>query len=196
MVSSQRDRRILFVLGSLTVGGTETQLALLAERLKQRGWSVDVLPVEKAGAAGRAARTAPAYRVDDGGYEHAGTRMSRMASLVACEARLFWLILRSRPDVVHGFLPLTNFMGALTGRMAFAPLVVTSKRALGKHQDRRPGWKWLDRIANAVRTSSPPIRMPWPPIPQRATDTTLRASSSFPNGVDFARFDRSDPHAR
>ena len=39
--------RILFVLGSLTVGGTEGQLALLAEHLKMRGWIIDIFPIRK-----------------------------------------------------------------------------------------------------------------------------------------------------
>ena len=45
MVSDTGRGRILFVLGSLTVGGTETQLALLAEGLKTRGWVIDVFPL-------------------------------------------------------------------------------------------------------------------------------------------------------
>ena len=131
----------------------------------------------------------------DGGYQHAsGTRMSRMVRLAACEARLFWHALRSRPDVVHGFLPLTNFMSAVTGRMAFVSRVVTSKRALNRHQDRRPAWKRLDRMANVlsdvVTANSQAV----------AADTNARDGYDIarivviPNGVDFSRLDGADRH--
>ena len=194
MVNSQRNRRILFVLGSLTMGGTETQLALLAAGLKNRGWDVDVFPLEKSGVLVDQLERA-GVNVWDGGYQHAsGTRMSRMVRLAACEARLFWHALRSRPDVVHGFLPLTNFMSAVTGRMAFISRVVTSKRALNRHQDRRPAWKRLDRMANVlsdvVTANSQAV----------AADTSARDGYDIarivviPNGIDFSRLDGADRH--
>jgi hypothetical protein len=50
MVNNQGNGRILFAVGSLTVGGAESQLAMLAERLKMRGWTIEVFPLEKSGA--------------------------------------------------------------------------------------------------------------------------------------------------
>src|ERR1043166_6471654 len=82
MVNSQRKRRILFVLGSLTRGGTETQLALLAGGLKARGWFVDVFPLEKLGVLVDQLERA-GVRVLDGGYQHATrTKIDRMSRLV------------------------------------------------------------------------------------------------------------------
>lgn len=187
-------RRVLFVLGTLTTGGTETQLVLLATGLKQRGWAVDVFPLEKIGALVEPLERA-GVRVLDGGYRHAhGTRISRLLRLAACEARLAWHVVRTRPAVLHGFLPLTNFMSAVTGRLAFAPLIVTSKRALGRHQDHHPAWKRFDRIANGlsdiVTANSNAV----------ATDTNARDGYDLnrivviPNGVDFGRLDQVDRH--
>lgn len=186
------NRRILFVLGSLTVGGTEVQLALLAERLKMRGWAIDIFPVEKSGALVERLERAGIV-VGDSGYNRA-TRMSRLASLVSYEARLVWRILRSRPGVLHAFLPLTNFLGALAGRAAFVRLVVTSRRALGRHQDRHPAWRWLDRIANAwsdvITANSRAV----------ASDTEMRDGYDasriivIPNGVDFTGIDEAYGH--
>ena len=59
--------RILFVLGSLAVGGTETQLALLAERLTRRGWVVEIFLLEKSGALIERLEQA-GVQVSDGGY--------------------------------------------------------------------------------------------------------------------------------
>jgi glycosyltransferase involved in cell wall biosynthesis len=190
-MSTPDKRRILFVVGSLTVGGAETQLAMLAERLKMRGWIIDVFPLEKSGPLVERLQRAGVH-VIDGGYDSRGrTKIGRLASLVVCEARLVWCVLRLRPDVVHGFLPLTNFMSALAGRITFAPLVITSKRALGRHQDRHPVWKWFDRIANAlsdvITANSQAV----------ASDTHARDRYDvlrivvIPNGLDFSRLDRA-----
>ena len=191
MVRNQGNRRILFVVGSLTVGGTESQLALLAERLKMRGWVVDVFLLEKTGSlVERLERTG--IRLIDGRYDFARrTRIGALTTLVLCEARLVWRVLRSQPDVVHGFLPLTNFMSATAGRLMFAPSVITSKRALGGHQDRHPGLRWLDKIANAlsdvITANSRAV----------ALDTQARDGYDasrivvIPNGLNFTRFDEA-----
>jgi glycosyltransferase involved in cell wall biosynthesis len=186
--------RILFAVGSLTVGGSESQLAMLAQRLKMRGWTIDVFPLEKSGPLVERLERAGIH-VIDGGYDATRrTKIGRLASLVGCEARLVWRVLRSRPDVVHGFLPLTNFMCALAGRVAFAPLVITSKRALGRHQDRHPAWRWLDRVANAwshvITANSRAV----------ASDTQARDGYDvlrivvIPNGLDFNRLDEACHH--
>ena len=45
-----RRGRVLFVVGSLAVGGAESQFLMLAERLKMRGWSVIVFALKRSGA--------------------------------------------------------------------------------------------------------------------------------------------------
>src|ERR1700704_436387 len=98
--------RVLFVLGSLAVGGTETQLALLAEGLTMRGWAVEIFLLEKSGALIERLERA-GIQISDGGYASGrGAKIGRLAAVIGCEVRLFWRALRSRPDVVHGFLPL------------------------------------------------------------------------------------------
>jgi glycosyltransferase involved in cell wall biosynthesis len=194
MVSNTGRGRILFVLGSLTVGGTETQLALLAERLKTRGWAIDVFPLAKSGQLVERLERAGVYVIDGRYASTRRTKIGRLASLIVCEARLVWRVLRSRPDVVHGFLPLTNFMSALAGHIAFAPLVITSKRALGRHQDRYPAWRWLDRVANVwsdvITANSRAV----------ASDTQVRDGYDvsrivvIPNGLDFTRLDHARVH--
>ena len=114
--------------------------------------------------------------------------------MIGCELRLFWRALRSRPDVVHGFLPLANFMSALAARIAFVPVLVTSKRALGNHQDRLFVWRWLDLTANAlsnvVTANSQAV----------AGDTEARDGYDasrivvIPNGLDFSRLDAAAGH--
>jgi glycosyltransferase involved in cell wall biosynthesis len=135
--------------------------------------------------------------VSDGAYDPSpGTRIVKLTAVCICEARLLWRILRFRPDVVHGFLPLTNFMSAVAGQLTRVPLIITSKRALGRHQDRRPASKWLDRIANAlsdvITANSQAV----------ANDTQARDGYDvsrivvIPNGLDFTRLDEARQNRR
>jgi len=151
---------------------------------------VDVFLFEKTGLLIEQLRQA-GVPMQDGGYRTLGSKIRKLISISLCQARLFWRLLWLRPDVVHGFLPLPNFMGAVAGRMAFVPLVITSKRALGRYQDRDPGFRWLDRIANAlshVITAN-----------SRAVARDAQARDGYdisrivviPNGLDFSRFDET-----
>src|SRR5262249_7989226 len=70
--------------------------------------------------------------------------------LARAQLRLCALALTWKPEVIHGFLPLTNLMTGLAGRFARVRRVITSRRALGMHQERQPGWATFDRLANRL----------------------------------------------
>jgi glycosyltransferase involved in cell wall biosynthesis len=193
MVNTRKVPSILFTIGSFTVGGTESQLVMLVERLVARGWRVSVFGLEKSGQlVERFERTGA--RVLDGGYRATASAYIKALQLGVCEIRLLWNALTTRPDVIHSFLPLCNFMSTLAGRMAFVPLLITSKRALAKHQDRHPNLKWMDRIANAlsdvITANSQAV----------ASDTHARDGYDvsriivIPNGLDFNRLDEARHH--
>ncbi|TIS12850.1 MAG: hypothetical protein E5X07_39225, partial [Mesorhizobium sp.] len=76
--------------------------------------------------------------------------MKAMLVLSAAVASLVIRIALLRPTAVHALLPLTNFLGAVAGRIAFARLVITARRGLGNHQERWPRLKRMDRIANGL----------------------------------------------
>ena len=88
----------------------------------------------------------------------------------------------------------SQFPGSLAARVAFVPLVVTSKRGLGMHQERHPQWKWIDRAANAlsdvVTANSRAV----------ADDAQLRDGYDasriivIPNGLDFDGLDDLQQH--
>ncbi len=181
-------RRILFVIGSLDRGGTESQLAILAAQLLKRGWSVAVFVLDKSGSLVLTLE-GNGIHVFDGRYRF-GTQLPliKLLLLAKCQWRLMRCLLGYRPSVVHAFLPLTNFMGSLAAQLNRVPLIVTSRRGLGKHQDRHPYLRWLDWTANAfshvVTANSHAVAADV----ERRDGYPASQIAVIPNGLDFDLF--------
>lgn len=181
---------VLFVIGSLTIGGTEKQLAMLTKGLKARGWQVTIFAFDASGILAGELRQA-GIRIIDGGYRSSLSRVGKIANLLSCQFKLTTLLRRERPRIVHGFLPPATFVSALAARLARTQVSIISKRAMGTHQERIPILKWLDRAANAmadiVTANSAAV----------AEDTATRDGYPLadiiviPNGLDFTAIDRA-----
>ena len=138
---------VVFVIGSMRIGGAEKQLALLANGLAQRGWQVDIFCLE--GSEGLADGVlAPEVRLHSGGWNSLQPRWLKILLLLRAQWRLAALCVRARADVVHAFLPLANLIGAVAGKITARRMVITSRRALGTHQDKNRLWIATDRVAN------------------------------------------------
>ena len=70
--------------------------------------------------------------------------------VILAELKLFQIIQDLKPLVVHSFLPLVTFMGVLAGRVLRVPLVISSRRALGTHQERHAVLRPFDLAANRL----------------------------------------------
>lgn len=141
------NKSILFCIGSLEVGGAEKQLVLLVEALQSRGWHCEVAVLEAGGELTDRLLACGAK------IHRLGFRTGR-GPLIILEIfkslwKLFWLIRQSHYPIVHGYLPLANFLVALPAWLNRVPRIFTSKRALGTHQDRHPLWKFFEKTANA-----------------------------------------------
>lgn len=142
------NKKVLFSVGSLNVGGAETQLTLLIEGLISRGWQCDVFVLQQEGPlverlqqAGAGIHT-PGFKTGRGPLIFVEILKS---IFMAC-----MLIRKNRYRVVHGYLPLANFIIASAAYICRVPQIYTSKRALGTHQDRHPMWRRFDNIANRL----------------------------------------------
>ncbi len=152
MPEQKKVDKILFVIGSLQLGGAERQIVLLATELAKRGKIVKLFSLEGDGPL-RQPLEAAGVTVIDSGYNSQAPFWKKLMLLAGSECRLIWVAATWRPKVLHAFLPLTNFMGAFAGRLAGVKHIITSRRALGTHQERHPWWAKLDRLTNYLSTA-------------------------------------------
>lgn len=139
--------RILFVIGSLELGGAESQMLMLVRELTRQKIDCEVFAVQASGAL-RDAFDELGIQVHCGRYDSTSGKLAKGFQLI----RAAWILWRCarRATVLQAYLPLTNFMGACAGYLAGVDKIITCRRGLGNHQERHPGWKLFDRIANAL----------------------------------------------
>lgn len=139
---------LFFVIGSCEIGGAEKQMLTLVRALQAHGFSCHVFSLQRGGAL-HSHFVELGVPVHSGGLKK-GDMVHKPWKLLSAELRLLMILKRIKPSVIHSFLPLITFMGAVAGRVCRVPLVITSRRALGNHQDRYVILKVLDKIANVL----------------------------------------------
>lgn len=129
-------RRILYVIGSLELGGAERHLVLIAPRLRALGWQPTVYCVER---KGRQSDILEAAGVDVIGppsdMPHPRPALAPRALRLALSAcKLFGLTVTRRPAIAHFFLPGAYLIGAPLAMLARVPVRVMSRRSLNLYQ--------------------------------------------------------------
>lgn len=138
-------RTVLLVIGQLHLGGTERQLALLAQSLKRAGVDVHVAALYDGGHYEQALRAAgiPVWR-------GSVARKSQVLKLLVSLVRFFLYVRRLKPDVLHAFLLHTCVIAGPMARAARVPVVVAGRRSLGDHLDGRPGLELAQRLTSGT----------------------------------------------
>lgn len=137
---------ILYVIRSLEKGGTEDQLIALVRHVHRKTHQCHVFVLEPGGRH-ESTLSDLCVSVHSGGLKHSDIHRAPW-KLIFALWQLIKLTRHLRPQVVHSFLPLSTFMGAMAGRITRVPLNITSRRALATHQERHSILKLLDRFAN------------------------------------------------
>lgn len=142
---------IVFTIGSLELGGAENQMLMLIQGLVSQQYHCEVAVLDSRGPHRKRLEQLNVC-VHDLGYRSEDMLPIRLSQIVRGVFRLCRLAITRKPDVVQGYLPLTNFMGALAGTVAGTRTVITCRRGLGTHQDRHKLWALFDRITNRLST--------------------------------------------
>jgi glycosyltransferase involved in cell wall biosynthesis len=143
----QTDRssaNILFVISSLSVGGTEKHLVSISRALRSRGWNVAVYStggsgplVKELGIGG--VRVIPAPNLC--GISAIG----RIFRLPITALHLLGVLLKERFAVVHFFLPEAYLVGAPLALLAGVKLRIMSRRSLNVYQSKHWVASFLER---------------------------------------------------
>lgn len=139
---------ILYLIGSLEVGGAEMQVLHLVRGLHGRGCRCRLFVLQSGGPLAQPFSRL-GVEVTSGGLQ-SGDLRTKPWKLLPAVLRLQRCIRRSGPDILHAFLPLMTFLGAAAGRLGGVGGIVTGKRALGTHQDRYPFLRPLDMLADSM----------------------------------------------
>lgn len=186
-------RSIVYVIGSMGKGGAESQLLMLMLGLPKGEFAPYLFTLETRGPLLDLVKSA-SIPIIDGGYDSQAANFLKILQLLRASLRLWSLLRHNKVSVVHGFLPLTNLIAALIGKIANTSLIVTSRRALNKHQDRVPGWRYVDflssHLSHIVTANAEAVR-----------DDTLRREGGNPakvrviyNGLDVKHFNKPITH--
>ena len=153
--------KITYVLPNVESGGTERHVLALARRLDRTRFDLSLATTAGGGALyGDFSSLMPVTVLGDplrgkrfrtGPLEHIRT--------VATVARG---LRRSRPDVLHSYLPAANVIGPIAARIAGVPRVIVSKRALADYKERFPLLRRIEplgnRLADVVLVNSDAVR--------------------------------------
>lgn len=184
---------ILFVIGSCEIGGAEMQLLKLVKNLHGKFARCSLFILQNEGALIGQYREM-GIPLFFGGLSK-GDLSTAPWKIIHAEIRLIKTILRTRPDIIHCFLPLITFMGSMAGRLVGHRKVVISRRALGTHQDRYPILIPFDRIANylsrAVTVNSKAV---WKDVVNRDRIKPEKLILIY-NGLDASIYEVDDTHA-
>ena len=145
--------RILFVIGTLDVGGAERQLVELASHLDKRFVPTVCCLFDRGALADELERSGVQVMV--GGISHVRRhrglrRLVALARLPAEFIRLWWRVRRLGPAILHGFLFHSYIIGAFVGRLAGVPVIVAGRRSLSHFKRHHPVLRFVERVANGL----------------------------------------------
>lgn len=138
---------ILYVVGSLDIGGSERHLVLITPNLKPLGWRPVIYCMTHRGIL--------AEHLEQQGVEIIGppfitrseSKSVKLLALIASAFKLLGTMLRRQPGIAHFFLPMAYLVGAPLAILARVPVCVMSRRSLNIYQKNHP---FLRRIELAL----------------------------------------------
>jgi glycosyltransferase involved in cell wall biosynthesis len=188
-LSTGERRPLLYVIGSLNIGGTERHLSMVARGLVKRGWQVVVYSLTGRGPLAPELQKAgvivahPPMQVGPISFR----RLKILRRLVGV-IHLFKTMALGRFAIAHFYLPHAYFIGAPLAFCARIPLRVMSRRSSNLYQKKRLFTRQAERVlhktvdvvvANSMRV--------WGELHDGEHLPTARLALIY-NGVDLDRF--------
>lgn len=147
--AQKKPKNVLYVIGSLSVGGAERHVVSVASGLKQRGWSCSVFAISRKGPL-------EAQLVEEGIDVRGpalpdyldrvlGRRAAAWTKLIISLNLLAVHLIRNRNTIVHFFLPAAYIFGGLTAWFVGSRPRIMSRRSLNRYQLKHPMYAKIER---------------------------------------------------
>lgn len=146
---------ILYVIGSLDVGGAEQHLAQVAPALKRRGWEVEIYCLGKRGVlADQLEREKVRVSCVPLTARTKMTLLYRVSRIIVAAAAFTLFLLRRRPTIVHFFLPGAYIIGGPCAFLARIKIRLMSRRSLNDYQANSPLAARIERALHRTLTAA------------------------------------------
>ncbi|WP_339729012.1 glycosyltransferase [uncultured Pseudomonas sp.] len=150
-------RRILYVIGSLEVGGAERHVVQVAMRLKKRGWEPELFVLTPGGPLTHVLLEVgvPVHGVTFPTWVSRILRNDRLRArvgLVITSVALIYTMWHRRPSVIHFFLPAAYVIGGLASFFTKVPARIMSRRSLQNYQVAHPFFAKIERYLHPKMT--------------------------------------------
>jgi glycosyltransferase involved in cell wall biosynthesis len=142
--------RISYVIGSLAIGGAETQLVKLVNGLDRERFDPSIICLVEGGALeGMVSRD---VRVAKPSGEMTARKGARRVIALGRRALsiLVGELLRRKPEIVHAYLPAAYVPAGLAGWCLRVPVIVAGRRGFPSGRYATAWWRTLARLANNV----------------------------------------------
>ena len=145
-IAEDNRNKILYVITSLNIGGTERHLAEIAPRLRELGQNPAIYCLYNVGVLAAEVQRS-GVQVISPPFEWDPKETSPVAHyallFVTC-AKLLAIMLMRRPHIVHFFLPTATLVGGPLALLARVPIRVMSRRSLNCYQAKWPRFRRLE----------------------------------------------------
>ncbi len=173
---------VVYVIASMITGGTQTHLLQVFRELDRSKFRPVLFALRDGGDRLADALDAN-VEVRTFGMSGSIRNPRDIGGLVAMVKALREI----RPAVVHGYLLRGNFHGAVAGRLARVPVVVTSKRGL--HEPAGAAERFAVNVSNRLSDALTGNSMEVLEFTRRVESGLRAPMSMIPSGIDTSRFD-------
>jgi L-malate glycosyltransferase len=145
-----RPIRVSFVIGSLNVGGAETQLVRLVNGLDRTRYKPSIVCLIDGGELEDVlAPDVPIYKANLKRTAH--RRASRWSRHTWILVVLLAALRKQRPEIVHAYLPGAYVPSSIAAWLMRVPVIIAGRRGLTSFEVyNSKAWRWLAQLANRL----------------------------------------------
>lgn len=187
-------RKILYVIGTLNVGGAEKHVVSICKSLHERGWLPEVLCLDEAGVlADQLISNGISVHVLQWRGKPIRSVKTRLFRLIATYLSCINFMRAHKPAIVHMFLPGAYIIGAVSALFSGISIRIMSRRSLNAYQKKYKFMKLfecvLHKSMSMILANSQAVYKNL--IDEGVVEDKLRL---IYNGIDMQLFEES--HAR